>query len=157
MCSSDLGGTGHQLGDWLAATFPHMFGSLAGSNNLAGKSNASIAALFQSDFVVHGTKLDAQVLATALAVYVTDATLDNTGVGTQYGFTVRGNGVATSTYNVGSSGAAFGVANNATMTVLDILLAADAQAVNGALYNGDATRRNLANTVFSALNEAGGI
>ena len=40
-----------------------------------------------------GEKLDAQVLATALAVYVTDATLDSTGVGTQYGFIVGGNGV----------------------------------------------------------------
>jgi hypothetical protein len=151
------GGTGHQLGDWLAATFPHMFGSLAGSNNLAGKGNASIAALFQADFVVHGTKLDAQVLATALAVYVTDGTLDNTGVGTQYGFLVGGNGVATSTYNVGSNGAAFGVANNTVMTVLDILPAADAQAVNGVLYNGDTTKRNQANAVFGAINEAGGL
>ena len=33
------------------------------------------------------------MLATALAVYVTNATLDNTGVGTQYGFIVGGNGV----------------------------------------------------------------
>jgi uncharacterized delta-60 repeat protein len=151
------GGTGHQLGDWLAATFPHLFGSLAGANNLACKSNAFIAALFQSDFVVHGTKLDAQVLATALAVYVTDSTLDNTGAGTPYGFIVAGNGVATSTVNVGSNGAAFGVANNTAMTVLDILLAADAQAVNGVLYNGNTTRRNQANTVFSAINEAGGL
>jgi uncharacterized delta-60 repeat protein len=151
------GGASTRLGDWLAATLPHIFGALAGSNNLAGKSNAFIAALFQSDFVVHGTKLDAQVLATALAVYVTDSTLDNTGVGTQYGFLVGGNGVATSTVNVGSNGAAFGVANNTAMTVLDILLAADAQAVNGVLYNGNATRRNQANTVFSAINEAGGL
>ena len=38
-------------------------------------------------------KLDAQVLATALSVYVTNATLDNTGVGTRYGFSVSGDGV----------------------------------------------------------------
>src|SRR5262249_918620 len=68
--------------------------------------------------------------------YVTDPTLDNTGVRTQYGFLVGGNGAATSTVNVGSNGAAFGVANNTLMTVLDILLAADAQSVNGVLYNG---------------------
>ena len=89
------GGVGTQLGDWLAATFPHMFGSLSGSNDLAGKDNALVASFFQSRFVVHGQKLDAQVLATALAVYVTDSTLDDTGVGSQFGFTVAGDGVAT--------------------------------------------------------------
>jgi parallel beta-helix repeat protein len=151
------GGTGTQLGDWLAVTFPHMFGASAGGGNLAGKGNAFIAALFQSDFVVHGTKLDAQVLATALAVYVTDGTLDSTGVGTQYGFVVGGNGVATATFNVGSNGAAFGVADNSVMTVMDLLLAADAQAANGVLYGGNATLRNKANNVFSAINQAGGL
>jgi hypothetical protein len=146
-----------QLGSWLAATFPHMFGAESGGNNLAGECNAYVAALFQKDFVVKDQKLDAQVLATALAVYVTDPTLDGTGVGAQYGFIVAGNGVATSTYNVGPNGAAFGVADNATMTVMDLLLAVDAQAVNGVLYNGNAARRNMANNVFSAINQAGGI
>src|SRR5262245_29064145 len=55
----------------LAAILPNLFGANAGSNNLAGKNNADIAALFESDFVVQGTKLDAQVLATALSVYAT--------------------------------------------------------------------------------------
>jgi hypothetical protein len=151
------GGTGHQLGDWLAATFPHMFGASAGSDNLVGKSNTAIAAFFQTQFVVKDQKLDAQVLATALAVYVTDATLDSTGVGTQYGFLVGGNGVATATYNVGSNGAAFGVADNTVMTVMDLLLAADSQAVNEVLYNGNTVKRNKANTVFSAINQSGGI
>ena len=41
--------------------------------------------------------------------------------------------------------------------VMDILLAADAQAVNGVLYNGNTARRNMANNVFSAINQAGGI
>jgi hypothetical protein len=150
------GGAGTQLGDWLAATFPHMFGAQSGSNDLAGQCNAYIATFFQGRFVVHGQKLDAQVLATALAVYVTDPILDNTGVATQYGFSVGGNGVATSTYNIGSNGAAFQVANNTTMTVMEILLAADSQAVNGVLYNGDTNKRNQANNVFSSINEAGG-
>jgi hypothetical protein len=149
------GGTSTQLGDWLAATFPHMFGAQSGANSLAGQSNSLVASFFQSRFVVHGQKLDAQVLATALAVYVTDPTLDNTGVGTQYGFTVGGNGVATATYNVGSNGAAFGVADNTTMTVMDLLLAADTHAVNGVLYNGNTTKRNMGNNVFSAINQTG--
>ncbi len=151
------GGVGTQLGNWLAATFPHLFGQDAGTSDLAGKNNASVASFFQGRFVIHGQKLDAQVLATALAVYVTDPTLDSTGVGTQYGFTVGGNGLATATYNVGASGAAFGMADNTKMTVMDILLAADSQAVDGVLYNGDSVKSNKANNVFSGINEAGGI
>src|SRR5262249_16691842 len=133
------------------------FGQYSGSNDLAGQNNASVASFFQSRCVVHGQKLDAQVLATALAVYVTDPTLDSTGVGAQYGFVVSGNGLATATHNVGTHGAACGVADNTTMTVMDILLAADSRAVNGVLYNGDAAKRNQANNVFNAINEAGGL
>jgi hypothetical protein len=150
-------GVGTQLGDWLAATFPHMFGAQAGSSDLARKTNTDVASFFQSRFVLKDVKLDAQVLATALAVYVTDGTLDSTGVGTQYGFIVGGNGVATATFNVGANGDAFGVGNNTVMTVLDFLLAADAQAVNGVLYNGNTAKRNMANNVFSAINQVGGI
>jgi hypothetical protein len=151
------GGTGHQLGDWLAATLPNIFGAAAGSNNLALKSNAAVATLFQSDFLLKGVKLDAQVLATALSVYVTNATLDPTQVAAQYGFTVSGDGVGTATVNVGSNGDAFGVANNTTMTVLDLLLATNDQAVGGLLYNGNTARRNHANNVYSAVNQAGDI
>lgn len=58
-----------------------MFGSAAGANDLAGKDNAVVAAVFQADFVVHGTKLDAQVLATAPSASMTSAAPDSTGVG----------------------------------------------------------------------------
>jgi len=42
------------------------------------------------------------------------------------------------------------VANNTTMTILDLLLATDAQSANGVLYNGIATKRAKANTGFHA-------
>ena len=64
------------------------------------------------------------MLATALSVYATNATLDSTQVAARYGFTVSGNGVGTRRFNVGSNGDAFGVANNNTLTVMDMLLAA---------------------------------
>jgi len=134
-----------------------MFGANAGSNKLVGKNNAYVAALFQSDFVAKGTRLDAQVLATALSVYATNATLDSSGVAAKYGFVVSGDGVGAATWSVGSNGDAFGVANNTTMTVMDLLLATDAQAINGLLYNGNTTKRNEANAVYIALNQAGGI
>jgi hypothetical protein len=151
------GATATQLGNWLAATLPHVFGAQAGNNNLTGKTNAYIATLFQSDFVLKGVKLDAQFLATALSVYVTNATLDPTMVAAPYSFTVSGDGVGTATVNVGANGDAFGVTNNTTMTVLDLLLASDAQAVDGVLYNGNTTRRNEANNVYSFVNQAGNI
>jgi hypothetical protein len=100
---------------------------------------------------------DAQVLATALSVYATNATLDSTSVAAQYGFTVGGDGLGAAAVSVGSDGDAFGVATNTTMTVMDLLLATDAQAVNGVLYNGNATRRSHANDVYTAINQAGGL
>jgi uncharacterized delta-60 repeat protein len=151
------GSSSTQLANWLAATLPHTFGVHAGSSNLTGKTNADVAALFQQDFVMRGVKLDAQLLATALSVYATNATLDPTRVAASYGFTVSGDGAGTATANVGSNGDAFGVANNTTLTLMDLLLAADAQAVDGLLYGGNTTRRNEANNVFSAINQAGGL
>jgi hypothetical protein len=49
------------------------------------------------------------------------------------------------------------VANNTNITVLDLLKAADSQAVVGVLYSGDAIKRNEPNSIFSALHEAGNI
>jgi hypothetical protein len=43
------------------------------------------------------------------------------------------------------------------MTLIDLLLATDAQAVGGVVYNGNSTRRAHANAVFSLINESGGI
>jgi hypothetical protein len=98
-----------------------------------------------------------QVLATALAVYATNATLDPTQVAASYGFVVSGDGVGAATWSVGSNGDAFGAANNTSLTVMDLLLATDDQAVAGLLYNGNTARRSQASAVYSALNDAGGI
>src|SRR5205807_8122857 len=115
----------------------HIYGLQAGSNNLKDKDNAFIASLFQS---LAKKSLEAEVLATALSVYVTNATLDpldpttHSNLATQDGFAVSGDGVGTATWNVGSNGDAFRVANNTALTILDLLLNTDAQAVNGVLY-----------------------
>jgi hypothetical protein len=150
------GGPSHELGDWLAATFVNLYGANSG-NDLAGQTNAYVAALFQQDFLQKGVKLDAQVLATALSVYATNVTLDSTRAAAAYGFTVSGYGVGTATVNVGGNGDAFGVTNNTTLTVMDLLLATNNQAVMGLLYNGNTAMRNEANAVFSTLNDAGNI
>jgi hypothetical protein len=147
------GATSTQLGNWLAATFTNLFGASAGSHDLAGLTNAQVAAVFQQDLAVKGQKLDAQVLATALSVYVTDQTLAG-NVAAAYGFTVSQNGLGVSTVNVGADGAAVGKANGTTMSVLDILFAADALSAddNGLLYGGNTTLRHEAFDLFSTLN-----
>lgn len=146
-----------QLGAWLAATFPNLFGTRSGSNNLAGRSNSDIAAFFQGRFVLKGEKLDAQVLATALAVYITNATLNDTGAGSDLGFIVESRGVGTASFDVGTNGAAFGVADGSVLTVMDLLLAVDERALDGVLYVGEPLKRKKANAVFGAINQVGGI
>jgi hypothetical protein len=108
-----------------------------------------------------GPKIEAEVLATALSVYVTNQTLAG-NVAASYGFEVSEFGLGIATYNVGSSGAAFGVADNSTLTVMDLLLATDRLAVNGVLYyDPDAARmtylRELAYSLYSTLNQEGAI
>jgi hypothetical protein len=147
-----------QLGNWLAAAFPNIFGTGAGANNLAGKTNAQVAAIYLQKFSAQGPKLDAQVMATALAVYVTTPSLAGT-IATSYGFKVTQYGLGGTTFNVGSDGAAVGHTNGTVMTVMDILLATNALCAgdNGLLYGGDTARRNAANDLYDAINGAGGI
>jgi subtilisin family serine protease len=146
-----------ELGSWLAATLPNLFGKNAGAHNLAGKSNADIAAFVQSEASQRGEDLTARVLATALSVYATNSTLDPTSAAAQYGFTVSGYGVGTASVNVGGNGDAFGVANNTSVTVMDLLLGTDAQTVNGVSYAGKTERRQYASAVYADVIEDGNI
>jgi hypothetical protein len=139
-----------------------MFGASGG--NLAGQSNAQVASYFQLLFATRGDKLEAQVLATALSVYVTNSTLAGGTYATSYGFTVAaGGGAGLATFNVGSDGAAVGQANGSTRTILDILLAADGHATHSSaaagfvLYSGDQATRGLADDLFGRLNDTGGL
>ena len=73
------------------------------------------------------------------------------------GFTVSDTGLGARSYNVGAAGAAFGVANNTTRNIYQLLLAVNKKAVNGVLYNGDATLRSECADLLGALNLAGDI
>ncbi|MCY2928658.1 MAG: SpaA isopeptide-forming pilin-related protein [Planctomycetota bacterium] len=145
------------LGNWLAATFPRLYGAQAGSNNLTGKTNTQVAAYYMTLFNVKGQKLNAQVLAVAFAVYATNSTLAGGTIAAKYGFTVSAAGTGAALFNVGTSGAAFGVANGTTLSIMDILLAANNQAVNGVLYAGVTSLQNMANVVFDGINTSGDI
>jgi serine/threonine protein kinase len=142
------------LSRWLATTLPDLYGANAGSHNLTGETNAQLAAFYVSLFNQQGPKLDAQVLATALNVYATTLSLGGTAAEV-YGFAVTADGLGASSYNVGADGAAFGVANQTTLTVFALLDDADRLAVNGLL--GDATLRHEALDVFGGINSLGGL
>jgi len=168
------GSTATQLGNWLADSFTNIYGAGAGANNLAGKTNAQVAAFYKTLFARTAqsaagggpAKMDAQVMATVLAVYVTNQTLAGT-TATAFGFLVTENGLGTRTFNVGANGAAFGVVHHSEVAMLDLLLAVNSRSRNGLLYDldddGDAndsletSYRTMANNVFSAINEAGDI
>lgn len=93
-----------QLGNWLAATFPNMYGNdgvdgVANPNNLAGLTNDEVADFYSELFrrkkkeavklgLTGPVKMDAQILATAFACYVTNETLAGTIAG-DYGGVVR--------------------------------------------------------------------
>jgi hypothetical protein len=148
--------TGLTLANWLAVTFPNLYGTTTGSNNLSGTSNADVATYFENLFNLGGNQAQARVLATALSVYATTTSLGGTA-GVANGFSVSATGLGADSFNVGRDGAAFGVANNTTLNVYELLLAVNKQAINGVLYNGNTTLEARAANLFSALNKAGSI
>jgi hypothetical protein len=148
------GATSTALGNWLAACFPNLYGASAGANCLAGKSNAQVAAYFQTLFNQGGTQ--AQVLAVALNVYATTNSLGG-NAGAAYGFTVSATGLGARSFSVGKDGAAFGVANNTVCDVYQLLLAVNNKAVKGVLYGGNTTLQAQCADLFGSLDQAGGI
>ena len=120
---------------------------------------------FSFAFNVSGVKIDAQALAVSLAIYVTNSNLAGT-VAVQYGFYVTSAGTGAATYNIGSAGQAFNVANNSILTILSIMQSTNSQAKkgvlwdlngNGSISSAEQTLRNLANAVFTDINETGDI
>jgi hypothetical protein len=143
------------LGNWLAATFANLYGTAAGANNLAGKTNAQVADFYRAlseGHDDHGRDLAAQVLATALNLYATTLSLGGTSA-RAYGFRVDSSGLGAASYNIGASGAAFGAPNRTTLNVYQVLQATNRQARNGVLYGGDRDLVRQAYRVFAGINE----
>jgi hypothetical protein len=145
------GPTSTALSGWLSKTFPNLYGCLK------GETNADIAALVMSDFGVKGAKVDAQVLATALAVYATDSDLGGGTMAAKYGFTVNTTGTGARPFNVGADGEAVGVPDNTTPTILQILKGADAESAGCVLDGKDLSLLGATNSLFSAINQGGDI
>jgi hypothetical protein len=66
-------------------------------------------------------------------------------------------GLGASSYNVGSNGSAFGVANNSVLNVYQLLQAANTDASSSGLYASNTSLIPLAVNVFDSVNSAGGI
>ena len=165
----DAGGAG--LANWLSTNFANVFG-----NVFDGKSVADFykQELFKQKSAKSSgpAKVDAQFMATAMATYFTSSHLAG-NVAAGYGFNVSHTGIGTRIVNVGSSGAAFGVANGTNLTIMQLLLATNALtdvpdnlmgSANIYDTNGDgvidATEADLrakANLIYSAINEGGEI
>lgn len=157
LCSLNGGPNSTALGNWLAGMFPNLYGAGA-KMNFANMTNAQIAAFYNAnDFNVSGIKLDAAVLSAALSSYVTNSTWAGGNYAIKYGFTVGAQGVGYETINVGSNGAAFGVANNSTITLLQALDATNqlSSGDNGQLYGGNTTLRAEAYTLYAAIAQNG--
>jgi hypothetical protein len=140
------GKTAKALGNWLATNFPNLFG------DLAGKTNAEVAAIYKARFGQTGlAKTQAQVMAVALASYVTstalNTTLDGQDCAKKFGFVLTAGGTGQAFYTVGAAGATIGLAPG-SYKVFDILKAADTYVKNGgSLANSDV------NTIFAGINE----
>jgi choice-of-anchor A domain-containing protein/uncharacterized repeat protein (TIGR01451 family) len=153
------GGSSTELGNWLATTFPHLYGASvdptnALEKNLTNATNATVAGFFQTLFGASGlNKTYAQVLAVALGAYATSTTLSGGTYAQPYGFNVSASGTSTDTVNVGANGAALGLPNNSTQSVLALLQAADQDAAKKTLT----ANLSAVNKVFSGINQAGDI
>ena len=147
--SLNSGSTSKTLGNWLASNFPNLYGSLA------GKTNADIACIMQS---INDScyQVEADVLATALSIYVTDADLAGMkAVG--YGFHVSFLGSGAKKVNVGSTGVFLGLNSNSFYSLYDLIDAADGKASKGIILGSSSYGRSKVGGLFSALNCAGSI
>ncbi len=149
--------SGLTLGQWLAQSFPRLYG--AGCVNLSTKSNSYIASYFKSLYTNSSKKANAEVMATALNVYASTRSLGGEAA-TTYGFNVTDGGLGVATFNIQSYGVAFGVSNNSTLSVMQMLQKVNSKSSNGVLYNNQSNISSLlsaAYSMFKQVNDAGGI
>src|SRR5690606_468792 len=106
--------------------------------NLEGKTNVQVATYYRSLYANAARKPEAELLALALATYVTNSGLaGNTAASATYGFAVSTTGLGASTFNVGAKGAAFGVKGNIALTVNELLSRANARARRGLVWDAN--------------------
>jgi len=156
------GSSSMALAQWLATTFPNLYGHTAGVYSMVNSNgsyftNAQVASSYINYFFnVSGQRTNAQILASALAVYCTSSTLAG-GImaeSSPYNFNVSSHGIGSHTIGVGSNGGVFGVPANHEVSVLTLLEITNSQASSGIISS---SLLNAANTLFSDINQEGDV
>lgn len=130
------------LGNYLAGTFPRLWGSSAGStNNMSGKTNAEVSTYF-TGLADRSDRSAAQVMALAISTFATSTRYAGGEYSRGYGFEVSSNGTAAKTTNIGGIGWVFGVNNSSNVTLLGLLQAANSRADDGEAFGqlGDTSK-----------------
>lgn len=114
------------LSSWLTENAGNVFG-----NALSGATGSQVADFYRSQLFLQKAdkgagpaKVDAQFMATAFGVFFTSRTLAGE-TAAEYGLNVSDTGLGVRAMNVGSRGDAFGVADDASLTVMQLLQAAN--------------------------------
>ena len=151
------GSTSTQAAQWLATSFPNLYGAGCGTHSLVCSNgtyftNSQLESAYANFSSTNG---DRQALSAALSVYCTSIDLAGTSA-TNYakspvGLNTSGWGSGMDAYSVGADGSAFGLANNTTLTVMQLLGALNANTRAGASVSSGA------NTVFSGINNSGNV
>ena len=167
----ELGGAA--LANWLTDNLGNVFGDA-----FVGGSGADVAGFFKDQlFKQKGkktagpAKVDAEFMAVAFATYFTSRHLAGE-VGADFGFNVTDTGIGTKIVNVGDNGAAFNVAEDTDLTIMQLLLATNdltdvPDGISGFAHiydqNGDGViddleedLRRMAHDLYVSLIEVGG-
>jgi hypothetical protein len=143
---------GQTLGQWLASTFPKLYGGIAGAPNLGTFTDAQVGSFYIGLFNMRNTSmLDSEVLSTALYIFATTSSLGGTAA-SSYGLQVNSFGLGAYSFNSGFNGAAFGVPNFTVLNIYQIMLAANNSGVGGVLWGGNMMLRNQGLSVFRLIN-----
>jgi hypothetical protein len=147
---------GQTLGQWLATTFPKLFGGAMSAPNLFTFNNTQVASFYKGLFTQYNTnQLDAEVMALALYIFATTSSLGlgagGTNPATLYGLPVDANGLGAYSYSVGFHGVAFGVANNTVLDIFQIMLAANNSAMGGEPWGTNLSLRNHGQAVIGVI------
>ncbi len=158
--------TSTALGNWLATTFPNLFGT---SNpytgtSLAGKTNAQVAAIYSGLWTPNGVTKNTyvQAFAVALGIYSTTSSLGGASLvsnklAAKYGFHVTAAGSGNDSVTIGSNSSAFGTSGTLTVTQIMQIVNSNFNHSTGTFYGGDQTKTSAANNVLNGINTNGDI
>jgi protocatechuate 3,4-dioxygenase beta subunit len=138
------------LAQWLVTTMPNLYGSGTGNHALVTSGGAYYTNTQVAQSIASGyfTGNDLTTLSVALSAYVTSVDLAGSQAATkaaQDGFHTSADGSGFDSYSVGTNGAAFGVTNGTSLSVIQLLVYLNGLTTPGLSVSGGA------NAVFAAL------